>query len=94
MEQLWLFEDPKNVAVITTYNIMTRISPILYVSHDEADGMWQFLEGGDVSEKDARILSLEEVINIEPNLAKLADLPVGWSAWRKSVNKQWIRVKK
>ncbi len=94
MERGWPFEDPKNVAVITTHNIMKRLSPILYVSHDEDDEMWQFLEEGEVSEKEARILSLEEVVNLEPRLAELADLPIGWIAWRKSVSNEWIRVKR
>lgn len=29
MERLWPFEDPENVAVITTQKIMNRHSPIL-----------------------------------------------------------------
>ncbi|MGO4185903.1 hypothetical protein AB4Z17_32735 [Paenibacillus sp. TAF43_2] len=56
MERLWPFEDPENVAVITTQKIMNKHSPILYVSHDSDDGMWQFLDGEEVIELDARIL--------------------------------------
>jgi hypothetical protein len=58
---------------------MRRELPILYVTHDEEDGMWQFLDGGDASEEDARILSLKEIVAIDPSLAQLADLPLGGS---------------
>lgn len=94
MLQPWAFDDPENVAVITTQKIMDRESPILYVSHDEDDGMWQFLDGGEVSEKDARILGLKEIIDIDPSLVQLADLPFGWVAWRETKDNQWIRAKR
>lgn len=92
--QLWPFDDPENVVVITSYKIMDRVSPILYVSHDEDDGMWQFLDGGEVSEEDARILGLKEVIDIDPSLVQLANLPIGWIAWRETEHNQWIRAKR
>ncbi|MGQ5395455.1 hypothetical protein ACT8ZS_32050 [Paenibacillus sp. M.A.Huq-84] len=69
-------------------------SPILYVTHDEDDGMWQFLNGGDVNEEDARILGLKEIIDIDPSLVQLSDLPFGWVAWREAVGKQWVRSKR
>lgn len=57
MIQAWPFEDLQNVAVITIEKIMKRQSPILYVTHDEDDGMWQFLDRGEGKEEEARILS-------------------------------------
>ncbi|WP_179232776.1 hypothetical protein [Paenibacillus rigui] len=52
MVPTWPFEDPENVAVITTQIIMTKERPVLFVSHDEEDGMWQFLEGEEANERD------------------------------------------
>lgn len=92
--QPWPFTDPENVAVITTNNIMKRERPILYVTHDEDDGMWQFLEGGKVREEDARILSLKQIINMNPGLSQLCDLPLGWAASRENKDSQWFRAKK
>ncbi|MEV5028014.1 hypothetical protein MRBLPE1_003634 [Paenibacillus sp. LPE1-1-1.1] len=94
MVRSWPFEDPENAAVITTHKIMKRQSPILYVSHDDDDRMWQFLDGGDVSETEARILGLKEVIDIDPSLIQLADLPMGWVAWRETKFNQWISEKR
>ncbi|MFD0681407.1 MULTISPECIES: hypothetical protein [unclassified Paenibacillus] len=56
--------------------------------------MWQFLNGGDVNEEDARILGLKEIIDIDPSLVQLSDLPFGWVAWREAVGKQWVRSKR
>lgn len=91
MLETWPFEDPENVAVITTDKIVKREGPILYVTHDEDDGMWQFLDGGEVREEDARILSLKEIVNIDPSLVQLCDLPLGWIAWREKTDSHWIR---
>ena len=56
----WPFADPKNVAVITLKSITMGGSPILHVTHDADDGMWQFLDGSTVSEENASIVSLED----------------------------------
>jgi len=94
LNHIWPFEDPENVAVITIYKIMKCESPVLYVSHDDEDGMWQFLDGSEVREEDACILSLKEMINIDPSLIKLYDLPLGWIAWRETQNSEWIRAQR
>ena len=39
------FYDSPDTATIICCHILERQAPILYVSHDEDDGMWQFLCG-------------------------------------------------
>lgn len=39
------FHDVPNTAVITCSHITENKAPVLYVSYDEDDGMWQFLCG-------------------------------------------------
>lgn len=39
------FYDPPNVATIICRHILENGAPILYISHDEDDGAWQFLCG-------------------------------------------------
>ena len=41
----WPFADPKDVAVITLKSIAMGGSPVLHVTHDADDGMWQYLDG-------------------------------------------------
>ncbi|WP_336775923.1 hypothetical protein [Paenibacillus sp. MMO-58] len=90
----WAFEDPKNVAVITLDKIMKLESPVLYVTHDEEDGMWQFLDGDDVIEEEARLISLKQMVDIDPSLTSLANLPLGWVAWRETKDSEWIRAQR
>ncbi|MGO4108712.1 hypothetical protein [Paenibacillus sp. YAF4_2] len=90
----WPFEDPKNVAILTIDKIMKREGPVLYVTHDEEDGMWQFLDGEDVIEEEARILSLKQMVDIDPSLIQLSDLPLGWIAWRDTQDSEWVRARR
>lgn len=94
MEQNWPFEDTPNVAVITVKQILEGVSPILYVTYDEDDGSWQFLTGDYISESDARVVALRTVFQIDRSIADIADLPLGWTASRKSVGSDWIRTKR
>ena len=87
----WLFEDPPNVATITTKGILEKQDPILFVTHDADDGMWQFLPGFEVDEDDSKVVSLASVIKIDPSLHELHDLPLGWTAERDSLDDPWRR---
>ena len=87
------FIDEKNTMVITTKNIVNKEKSIMLVSHDEDDGMWEFLEGEEVKEEDAMIISLYEMVNIDPTVNQVADLPLGWIAYRDVEQDKWIKQK-
>jgi hypothetical protein len=87
----WPFADPKNVAVITLWRIMRDGDPILHVFHHVDDGAWTFLGWEDFCEEDAMIVGLSEIVEYDPSVAQLADLPLGWHAWRRSVRDPWER---
>ena len=86
----WPFYQPRNCAVFTTRQVLEREEPILRVTHDTDDHGWQFL-GRDARAEDAKIISLEEAVELDPSVLQVADLPVGWHAWRASVEEPWIR---
>jgi len=65
--------------------------PILEVSHEEEDGAWQFHSGQTVTTKDLMIVGLDEIVRLDPSIAELADLPLGWQAQRQSINEPWVR---
>lgn len=90
----WPFEDPQNVAVFTLKRILHEGQPILYVSHDEDDGAWQFLDGEDLKEEDAALVSLVHITNLDSSIYELADLPLGWQAWRTSKSQPWQKAPK
>jgi hypothetical protein len=94
MQRNWPFDDPPNVAVFALAQIIEHGYPVLYVSHDCDDGAWQFLHGGDFQMEDARLVSLRGMVERDPTLLQLADLPLGWYAWRSSATEPWVRASK
>ncbi len=91
MEQNWPFADPPNVVSFALRQIMDGDKPILLVSHDSDEGMWQFLDGDAVSMDDAMLVLLKNVVALDPTVAELADLPIGWQASRRTVDDPWQR---
>ena len=70
------FYDAPNTATITCFHILENGEPILYVSHDEDDGMWQFLCGKAHETDEAKLVSLKSVFD-------------GYYAERKAQDDEW-----
>jgi hypothetical protein len=86
----WLFADPPNVATLTTRKVLEGY-PILLVTHDLDDGAWQFLCGTTNDDADGRVVGLGTIVDQDPSVIELADLPRGWRAWRRSPEDSWQR---
>ena len=69
------FYDAPNTATITCCHILENGEPILYVSHDEDDGMWQFLCG--------------KAHDLDNSVGILKDMPCGYYAERKAQDDEW-----
>ena len=91
MTSPWPFEDTPNTASITTVNVLAGTHPILLVTHDADDGSWQFLCGTTAASDDGRVVGLGSMVARDPSLAELADLPLGWRAWREAPAMPWNR---
>ena len=89
--EYWPFDQPPNCAVVTVKAIISGELPILFVSHDEDDHSWQFLSGDPLSKQDALVVALGEIVELDPSILRLADLPAGWVAIRRSANSYWER---
>ena len=87
------FSDAPNTAVFICSHILDGREDILFVSHDMDDGAWQFLCGKEHDESDARIVSLKYVLDLDPTIVKLKDLPLGYCAERESKNDKWVIAK-
>lgn len=83
------FADSPNTATFTCCHVLNGERPILYVSHDE-DGYWQFLCGCVHSEDEARIVSLYDIMEINPSVGDLAQLDYGYCAECADENSDWI----
>jgi hypothetical protein len=90
MSSMWPFSDPRDKEVFTTRFVMEEGLPVLLVSHDP-DGEWQFLCVTTDDEKDARKVSLAFMVDLDPSLADVADLPLAWRAFRDSRESPWIQ---
>ncbi len=85
------YREEKNLGVFTTRQHLELGEPIVRVYHDN-DGDWQFLTGNQKLE-DARIVSLEVMVQRDKTLNELFNLEYGEFAERNSPSDKWIRGK-
>ena len=71
--------------------MLERSEPILHVIHDSDDHGWQFIGSGDGTFENGKVVALHEVVELDPSVLQLADLPVGWRALRDSPERPWKR---
>ena len=83
------FYDVPNTTSIICCHIIDNGAPILYVSHDEDDGMWQFLCGKTHETEEAKLVSLKSVFELDNSFGILNDMPCGYYAERKTQNDDW-----
>jgi hypothetical protein len=91
MNSGWPFAAPPATEVISLRRIFSDGAPIRLVTHDADDGCWQFLDGDQVWEDDAVLLTLVEMMSHDETLTELADLPAGWIAIRADPGHPWQR---
>jgi hypothetical protein len=90
----WKFRDAPNTVVISEKRLGQKGSWIACVTHDVEDGMWQFITNGtlELSLDQALVLSLGEIVAIDPSVNDVADLPLGWRAVRSTPESSWERT--
>jgi hypothetical protein len=87
----WPFASSENTAAIVDSAVLYG-AWIAIVTHNADDGGWQFLSSNQRSRvEDGAIMGLREVIEQDPTLLELADLPEGWIAVRESPSAPWFR---
>ena len=88
--ETWPFEEAVNTASFTTKQVLEGLHPIVEVYHDH-EGDWQFLCGTTTDIADLKLVCMGCMLERDPTLANLADLPPGWCATRASPQSQWVR---
>ena len=63
-------------------------NPILYVYHDN-DGDWQFHASDEITDNDPKVVCLEDIVKLDPDMNELYNLKPGWCASRENVNARW-----
>lgn len=60
------------------------------VTHDADDGVWSFLCNEDDHDIDNyKVVSLQNVVDIDHSINEIYDLPLGHGAFRKRKGKKW-----
>ena len=85
------FADSLNTFVFTTKYVLEG-RDITYVAHDIDDGAWQFFSDDELEsfEAVAKIVSLQEILDIDPRLLDFVDMPTGYYATRTTYDEEWI----
>jgi len=85
------FNEPLSTPVFTTKFVTDDQKDITYVTHEE-DGAWQFLSDDDFDdiENVAKSVGLGDLLDADPTLLSLADMPVGNYAIRDHKGDAWV----
>lgn len=79
-------------AVITTEAVAQRRQPVTRIVHEDGHGGWQFYD--DIEPlRGPVVLSKSDMLALDPSIASVTDLPVGWEATREAVSEPWVRAK-
>lgn len=89
----WKFPVSPHTGVYTLRKIMIGEEPVLYVTHDASDGAWQFHGAGESRIEDAVVICSHHIVDKDPTIKELADLPRGWHASRSDISHPWEREK-
>lgn len=87
------FKESLKTIVFTSKYVVMQNSPIVYVAHHE-DGAWEFWGEQIIDESEIMLVTLEQIIKKDISILELADLPVEFSAQRKSKDNDWILLPK
>lgn len=93
MPKDWPFDQARNVATVTTRQVMNQNFPVLIVVHYEDDDSWAFTCGTTNDSKDLMLVGMGQVVDLDSTLYSISDLPPGWSARRNYVSEPWVRTK-
>lgn len=83
------FYDSPDTAAVVCCHVLNEEAPVLYVSHDADDGMWQFLCGKAHETSEARVVSLAEAFEADNSVGELKNMPCGYYAVKKRLTGKW-----
>jgi hypothetical protein len=71
---MFSFKDDINTMCLTCEHVLNKEKPILHISHDAHDGMWQFLCGDEHELSQCRIVSLKEIFDIDNSINEVSNV--------------------
>jgi hypothetical protein len=83
------FSSKAEVAAYVCSHVFEHTRPVLLVMREDED--WQFLCGKAHPGELPRVVGMNHLLDDDPSLHQLVDLPTNWEAERKSSVDPWIR---
>jgi hypothetical protein len=90
----WKFPDKPHTKAFVSKAILEETEWITYVTHDLSDGAWQILGETGIEGGGPELSCLHRMVEKDPTLEELADLPKGWYAERAVPGEPWERFEK
>lgn len=87
----WRFPDKPHTKAFISKAIQEDKEWITYVTHDLSDGAWQILGETGIDSGGPELACLHHMVEKDPTLVELADLPKGWYAERTAPGRAWER---
>jgi len=87
----WKFSEKPHTKVFISKPVQENKEWITYVTHELSDGAWQIVGETGVESGGPELACLHQMIEKDPTLTELADLPKGWYAERTAPGKPWER---
>jgi hypothetical protein len=84
------FSETPELGVFTSGRVVNGREPVCLVFHHE-NGDWEFVTGDEQRSSEICLIHVGHIIEWDPSIAALADLPSGWKAWRESPASDWAR---
>ncbi len=86
----FLWQDSHSTVCITDPLVAGDTHPVLLVVHEE-DDTWQALSDEDPEGMPSLRIDLSDLLDRDPTLLDLQDLPAGWMAERSEIGRDWVR---
>jgi Domain of unknown function (DUF4262) len=87
----WKFSDEPHTKAFISKAVHEDKEWITHVAHDLSEGAWQILGETGIENGGPELACLHHMVEKDPTLAELADLPKGWYAERAAPGKPWER---
>lgn len=85
----WMRHWLLGTTCVQTDEVFELREPVLLVSHDAHDGIWQLIGASDADGDTGKVGHLHHAVDEDPSLIDILDLPPGRSAERAGAGKPW-----
>jgi hypothetical protein len=85
----WMRHWLLGTTCVQTLEVFERREPVLLISHDAEDGIWQLIGASDADGDTGKVGHLHHAVDEDPSLIDVLDLPPGHSAVRGGVGEPW-----